>query len=171
MTGDERRYELLNFIKTVKVPVSGQTLAKKYQVSRQVIVQDIALLRAANCDIFSTTKGYLIHQPQTVTKVITVTHTDEQIEEELNIIVDMGGRVLDVFVDHEVYGLLRADLGFGSRRAVKEFVEDINSGKSSPLKNLTSGKHYHTIEADSEQVLDLINEELEKKGFVETGGL
>jgi len=166
MTGEERRYELLNSIKTAKTPVSGSVLAKKHHVSRQVIVQDIALLRAAKYDIVSTPRGYMIHEPLAVTRVIMAVHKDEQIEDELNTIVDMGGRVLDVFINHEVYGLLRAELGISSRRAVKAFAADINSGKSSPLKNLTSGKHCHTIEADTEQILDFVEEELKKKGYI-----
>jgi len=114
MIGEERRREILNFIKMAKEPVSGSALAEKYHVSRQVIVQDIALLRAAKYDIFSTTKGYVINQPLTVTRFIKVVHTDEEIEDELNTIVDMGARVLDVFINHEVYGLLRAELGISS---------------------------------------------------------
>lgn len=166
MTGEERRREILDSIKTANDPISGSVLAEKYHVSRQVIVQDIALLRAANYDIFSTTKGYVINQPLTVTRVIKVVHTDEQIEEELNTIVDMGGRVLDVFINHEVYGLLRVDLRISSRRGVKAFVKDINNGKSSPLKNLTSGEHWHTIAADTEQVLDFVEEELKERGYM-----
>jgi len=166
MIGEERRREILNFIKMAKEPVSGSALAEKYHVSRQVIVQDIALLRAAKYDIFSTTKGYVINQPLTVTRFIKVVHTDEEIEDELNTIVDMGARVLDVFINHEVYGLLRAELGISSRRGVKAFVRDISSGKSSPLKNLTSGLHWHTIEADTEQVLDFVEEELKMRGYM-----
>ncbi len=91
MTGEERRLEILNSIKMAKSPVSGAALANKYHVSRQVIVQDIALLRAANYEISSTNRGYVIHMPHKVTRVFSVFHTDEQIEDELNTIVDMGG--------------------------------------------------------------------------------
>ena len=72
----------------------------------------------------------------------------------------------DVFVEHEVYGRLRADLKVRSRRQAQEFVDGIKSGKSSPLKNITSGVHYHTVSADSEAVLDSVKEELEKRGFL-----
>lgn len=166
MTGEERRAEILNTIKMSKIPVSGTALAKKYNVSRQVIVQDIALLRAANVEISSTNRGYLIHFPAKVTRVVKVFHTDEQIEDELNTIVDMGGRVLDVFIEHALYGHLEAKLAICSRRNVKEFVAEISSGIASPLKNLTCGYHSHTIEADSEEELDIVEEELNRRGYL-----
>lgn len=166
MTGEERRVEILNSIKNAKSPISGTTLSQKYHVSRQVIVQDIALLRAAKHGIFSTTRGYLLNAPAAVTKVFCVTHTDSQIEDELNTIVDMGGRVLDVFVEHGVYGQLRADLQVSSRRNVSDFIKQIETGEALPLKNLTSGKHWHTVEADSEQVLEIVEDALRQKGYL-----
>ena len=177
MTGEERRNELLKTIREAEKPISGAALARKYQVSRQVIVQDIALLRAAHHAIYSTPRGYQIaasyQLPEennqanaAVYRVFHVSHTDEQIEEELNIIVDMGGRVVDVFVEHEVYGSIRAELPIRCRRHVQEFMESIQNGQSSPLKNLTSGVHYHTVEADSAKTMDLIEKELGKKGYL-----
>ncbi len=165
MTGEERRQEILNTIMTSGHPISGRTLAAQYHVSRQVIVQDVALLRAGNYEIMSTPRGYIFHHSPKVQRVITVCHTDEQIEDELNTVVDMGGRVLDVFVNHEVYGNLRAQLSVFSRRNVKELQKSLESGESMPLKNLTSGVHCHTIEADSEGILDLIIEELKVKNY------
>lgn len=166
MTGEERRSKIIHSIQNAKAPISGTALAKQFHVSRQVIVQDIALLRAANYDIFSTTKGYLLHTSSKATRVLTVTHTDEQIEDELNTIVDMGGCIADVFVEHRVYGDLRAALSISSRKQVQEFVEEIRSGRSLPLKNLTQGVHCHTLEADNEEILDMIEEELRKKGYL-----
>lgn len=166
MTGEERRTRILNFIRQAKTPISGTALAKECRVSRQVVVQDIALLRAAGLDIVSTTRGYLLHQPAAVSRVFCVKHTDSQIKEELNTIVDMGGRVQDVFVEHGVYGRLRADLFICSRRNVSEFLERISKGEAQPLNNLTSGKHWHTVEADSEQTLDIIERALSQKGFL-----
>ena len=167
MTGKERRREILNTIRGTKIPISGTELAKKYNVSRQVIVQDIALLRAENYEIYSTTKGYILQGTHVFRRVLSVVHSDEQIEDELNSIVDLGGTVADVFVKHEVYGNLHAELNINSRRKVKEFLEKIKNGASTPLKNLTFGKHFHTIEADSEETLDLIEKELKEKGYLE----
>lgn len=189
MTGEERRNELLNTISESAAPISGAALAKKYQVSRQVIVQDMAILRAAHHEIYATPKGYVILQSKMdntaveeqilqnshktaderpkVCREYRVVHTDEQIEDELNTIVDMGGRVVDVVVRHEVYGTIRGDLPIHCRRHVQDFIEEIQSGKSRPLKNLTSGGiHYHNVEADSEETLDLIEQELIRKGYL-----
>ena len=60
MTGSKRREELINTIKSSTSPISGKTLAQLYDVSRQVIVQDIALLRTAGYDIISTNRGYIL---------------------------------------------------------------------------------------------------------------
>lgn len=166
MTGEKRRLEILKRIKEAKQPVPGKMLADHYQVSRQVIVQDIALLRAAGHDIEATNRGYVIYGPQKYERIFCVAHKDEQIEDELNTIVDLGGRVKDVFVRHGVYGTIKADLSVKSRREVSVFLEEIRTGKSRPLKNLTAGLHYHTVEADAEEILELIEKALAQKGFL-----
>lgn len=177
MTGEERRSDLLKTIGEAKTPISGAALARKYQVSRQVIVQDIALLRASHYEIDSTPRGYrlfawppkteaAVKTDEAATRVFHVSHTDDQIEDELNVIVDNGGRVRDVFVEHQVYGAIRGELSVKCRRHVQEFMESIRCGQSSPLKNLTSGIHYHTVEADNMETLDLIEQELKKKGYL-----
>ena len=179
MTGEERRKEIIDMIRESTKPVSGAALAKQFGVSRQVIVQDIALLRAADYDIYSTARGYVLmsglpenkheEMPKNTTaktRVFHVSHTDEQMEDELNTIVDMGGRVLDVYVEHAVYGAIRTDLPIACRRHVLEFMSSIRSGKSTPLKNLTAGDHYHTVEADDEETLDYIEKALKEKGYL-----
>lgn len=166
MTGQERRDAMIEMIRNSEKPVSGTALAKEFAVSRQVIVQDIALIRAAGYEVLSTHRGYLLGRKGAVTRIFKVSHTDEEIADELNLIVDLGGKVQDVQVNHKVYGRMKADLGIHSRKQVQDFVEEIRSGKSSPLKNITSNYHYHTVEADSEEVLDLIGEELNKRGYL-----
>lgn len=166
MTGSDRRQEILKNIKESDRPVSGSKLAKDYDVSRQVIVQDIALLRASGYDIISTNRGYVLEGQTCAERVFKVRHTDEQLEMELCAIVDLGGQVKNVMVNHKVYGHIEAELGITSRRKVKEFLADIESGKSTPLKNITSDYHYHTVTADSEETLGMIEEELRKLGFL-----
>ena len=166
MHGSERREQIIRQIQESKAPVSGTKLASFYNVSRQVIVQDIALIRAAGYEIISTNRGYILNQPTTVCRIFKVQHTDEQLEEELNTIVDLGGFVDNVMIHHRVYGKMEAELVLNSRRKVGAFMEDIRSGKSSPLKNITSNYHYHKVSADSEETLDLIEQELRKKGFL-----
>ena len=166
MKGEERRKQLLNILSSSNNPVSGGTLAKELNVSRQIIVQDISLLRANGATIFSTNKGYLLQEDRKYSRVFKVYHTDDQVEEELSTIVDAGGQIRDVFVYHKVYGVLKADMGIKSRRAIRAYMEEISTGKSSLLKNVTSGYHYHTIDAESEEILDAIQEELQQKGFL-----
>ena len=166
MSGTERRNQIVERIKKNDVPVSGTMLAKEFEVSRQVIVQDIALIRAAGYDIISTHRGYLLNEPISVNRVFKVQHTDEQTEEELYSIVDLGGTVANVIVNHKVYGRMEAKLHITSRRLAWEFLEDIRSGKSSPLKNITSNYHYHEVHADSEETLDMIENMLREKGYL-----
>ena len=166
MSGQERREEILKIIKNSSKPVPGTELAKQLGVSRQVIVQDMALIRANGIDIISTNRGYVIHEEKEVSRVFKVIHTNEQVEEELNLFVDLGGKVEDVFVYHKVYGVIKANMNIKSRRDVKKYMEGISSGKSTNLMNLTSNYHYHTITAEDEQTLDIIQEELNTKGFL-----
>ena len=129
-------------------------------------MQDIALIRAAGYEIISTNRGYILSEPCTVSRTFKVRHTDSQLEEELCSIVDLGGCVKNVMVNHKVYGHMEAELNITSRRKAAEFIRDIKSGKSSPLKNITSDYHYHVVEADSEETLALIEDMLRKKEFL-----
>ena len=166
MSGEKRREEILKTISSADTPVSGTALAARFHVSRQVIVQDIALLRAANHSIISTNRGYLIQEEQEITRVFKVQHEDSEVEDELTMIVDNGGTIEDVFVYHKVYGVLRAEMNIRSRMDIRNYLEEIRTGKSSLLKNVTSGYHYHTVRADSVEILDIIQEELNKRGFL-----
>lgn len=171
MTGSDRREDIICQIRQSAVPLSGTKLAAMYHVSRQVIVQDIALIRAAGYDIISTNRGYILNTVKSARRVYKVQHTDEQLEDELCAIVDCGGMVKNVMVNHRVYGRIEAELNIDSRRKVAGFMEDIRKGKSSPLKNITSNYHYHTVIADKDETLDLIEDVLREKGIlIETDG-
>ncbi len=100
------------------------------------------------------------------TRVFKVYHTNDQTEDELTTIVDIGGTVVDVFVWHRVYGKIEAKLNVASRRNVQQCIDGLVSGKSSALMNITSGYHYHTVKADSEETLDLIEKALAKKNYL-----
>lgn len=168
MTGEDRRTEIISILEKSAMPVSGQALSKKLAVSRQIIVQDIALIRANGYDIVSTNRGYLLYASASggVERIFKVIHSDEETETELTTIVDMGGKVKDVFVYHKVYGVLRAEMNLKSRMDIGRYMEEIRSGKSSLLKNVTSGYHYHTVSAESEEILDLIQGRLQEMGFL-----
>ncbi len=172
MEGSERREKLLDILKNSKEPVSGSELAGKLGVSRQVIVQDIALLRAVNKNILSTTKGYILYyqESQKVNRCFLVKHTTEQIEDELLTIVDNGGKVLDVIVSHEIYGEISTNLIISNRQDVYDFATKIKQKKTVPLKELTDGIHLHTVEADTETILDNIEAALRRKNYLLTFG-
>lgn len=170
MTGNERRDQILELVKNSAEPVSARKMAERFGVSRQVIVQDVALLRAAGYDVRSTSRGYVLEESAAHSRVFKVSHTDGEMEDELCSVVDLGGRVCNVMVNHRVYGLMEAELDIRSRREVQEFLENIRGGKSSPLKNITSNYHYHRIEADSERTLDLIENVLREKHYLIENG-
>lgn len=170
MTGEERRSEILKILQEANTPLSGTQMARRLGVSRQIIVQDIALLRAVNKNILSTNKGYILFREQEARKnfqrAIHVSHTQEQIKDELYTIVDMGGHVLNVVVEHEIYGQISCDLIMRSRQDVDLFVQQCAQRNARGLSSLTSGVHYHAVEASSEETLDRIEEALEQKGYL-----
>ncbi len=167
MNGKERRKQIIELLQKNNV-VSGSALASVLNVSRQVVVQDIALLRATGANIYSTSRGYLLESSdqEMVSRIFKLIHSDEDVTKELTTIVDLGGRVDDVFVYHKVYGILQSEIHIKSRLDIKNYVHQINSGSSSLLKNITSGYHYHTVFADSEEILDMIQEALDELGFL-----
>lgn len=166
MTGEERRQIIIDAIKNANHPLSGNALGKLTGVSRQVVVQDIALLRAHSHRILSTNRGYILIDSHKFERVFKVQHTNEQAEDELKTIVDLGGTVIDVMINHRVYGKMTAKLNISSRRDIAAFMEDIRTGKSSPLMNITSGYHFHTVSAESEKLLDEIQDALRKKHYL-----
>ena len=170
MTGEERRSRILQKLMESDEPMSGTALARAFHVSRQVIVQDIALIRAERHDIMSTNKGYMCRNAQAdpafPKRVFFVKHTAEQVMEEFLTVIELGGRVLDVAVEHELYGQLRVDLLIESRQDAMMFFQKLSSCRDNPLSVLTDGCHYHTVSAPSEKLLDLIENELRQKGLL-----
>lgn len=166
MKAEERRKEIAGYLLSEQKPISGGALSEKFGVSRQIIVQDISVLKATGFKILSTHNGYIIQNTPLVERVFKLHHTTEQTEDELNTIVDLGGTVVDVFVWHKVYGKMTAQLNIFSRLHVKQFIEGVRSGKSTELMNITGGYHYHTVRADSEDILDSIGKALEARNYI-----
>ena len=167
MDGNERRRRIIEYMSNADTPISGKELAELMQVSRQVIVQDIALLRAENIDILSTTRGYVIlRHEHKYTRRFSVKHSDEQMEDELLTIVDQGGRVCDVVVQHPIYGEIKADLPLCTRQDVYDFIKKVKNKETVPLSKLTNQIHAHTVAADSMKILDRIQEQLEVKNYL-----
>lgn len=169
MKAAERRNAIANFLLAEDKAVSGGELSEKFGVSRQIIVQDIAVLKGLGYDILSTHNGYIIQKSPLKERVLKLHHTTEQTEDELSLIVRLGGTVVDVFVWHKVYGKMEAKLNIFSDLHVKQFIEGVRTGKSTELMNITGGYHYHTIRAESEEVLDQIEKVLEERGYIAPG--
>ena len=166
MKGNERRKALIELLLSEQKAISGGMLAKRLMVSRQVIVQDIALLKADGYDILSTHYGYVMQKTPLVERVFKVKHTSEETEAELSLIVSLGGCVSNVFVWHKVYGKIEAKLNIFSPLHVKQFIEGVRTGASVELMHITGGYHYHTVFAESEERLNAISAALDARGFL-----
>lgn len=168
--GKSRRERILQILESSDLPITGTALAKKLGVSRQIIVQDIALLRAKeNDNLLATVRGYLLKEKRRrLQRTFIVCHDENEVEDELNLFVDCGGRVLNVIVEHGVYGFITADLIVSNRMEVKEFIEQLNKRKTALLSQLTGGVHIHTVEADSKEILDRIEEQLKLHHYLIT---
>lgn len=162
----ERRKAIVNLLLSEQVAVSGSELSERFGVSRQIIVQDITVLKGSGYDILSTHNGYIMQKSPLKERIFKVYHTTAQTEDELNLIVDLGGTVVDVFVWHKVYGKVVAKLNIFSRLHVKQFIEGVRTGKSSELMNITGGYHYHTVCADTEDILNGIEAALTDKKYI-----
>jgi len=155
LLGEERRQKILQWLKESENPISGNSLAKRANISRQVVVGDITLLKAKNEPILATAQGYIYIHPdkgtQKIQKVIICRHSPEETQTELEILVDHGVTIKDVMVEHPVYGYITAQLQITNRYDIAIFIQKMNETKSSPLSNLTNGTHLHTIEAENEE--------------------
>lgn len=166
MEGIERRNHLVELLKTSNGPMPGGLLATTLGVSRQIIVQDIALLRAQGEVIEATHKGYVITKENRSTCIVEVKHNDAQALDELHAMVDNGAIVRDVFVKHKVYGVIQTPLNIRSRRDVALLLDGISKGDSSMLKDVTDDVHYHTIEAPSKAILEVVCDTLKQQGIL-----
>lgn len=168
MNTAQRRTEILKILKNSEDPIAARTLAAQFGVSRQVIVQDMAVIRASTPGILSTTRGYILQMDNDLccSREFKVRHGQEQVAEELNLIVDCGGKVKNISISHRAYGRISAEMDVNSRQDVSEFVQAINSSHSTVLSSATSGYHYHLVEAVSEERLTMIEEQLRAAGFL-----
>lgn len=168
MDSNRRREKILATIRTKDGPIKGTDLAKIFNVSRQIIVQDIAILRAAGENILATPQGYLcpFSSSSTIKKTIACHHRADEMFDELAILIDNGAKVLDVTVDHPIYGEIKAMLMLNSRKDLVDFINSFKKLKAEPLSSLTGGVHIHTIEVEDESTYEDIILKLKKEGFL-----
>ncbi|MDZ5712343.1 transcription repressor NadR [Jeotgalibacillus haloalkalitolerans] len=168
-SGEARREKILQTLSQSAGPITGRSLASEMNVSRQVIVSDINLLKAKNEPILATSQGYLYmpaHPTSRVSRYIVCKHTPEQTEEELMLIVENGGMVKNVVIEHPVYGEMTASLMLHNPTEVKRFIDQLASSESALLSALTDGIHMHEVEAEHTAVLDRIEEALDQAGIL-----
>lgn len=166
MKAEKRREEILSLIGNTDNPIPANVLKERFNVSRQVIVQDIAILRANGYDITATNRGYVLNVSVQAKRVFKCRHTFDEIVEEGMLIIEAGGKVDDVFVNHRVYGRISARLDLINRTHVEELYRSLVSGASKPLMSVTDGYHYHTVSAPDEEILNDIEKKLRNRGFL-----
>jgi hypothetical protein len=167
MNREQRLQKIISILSSSNTPISGNKLTKKLNVSRQMIVKDISLLRTRGYEIRSTSRGYIYYTCKKIRKMIVVSHEPERIGEELRLIVNNKGRVLDVIVEHPVYGELMGRIDVSSEEDVSRFLARLKGSNAFPLLKLsTEGIHIHTIEVDDEKHFNRILNKLDEAGFL-----
>ena len=167
MDGVERRGAIARRLAEARRPVSAGALAREFSVSRQIIVGDVALLRAGGLDIAATPRGYMLQRPPAgLVRRVAVRHSGAEMEEELNAMVDQGCTVLDVIVEHPIYGQLTGPLQLSSRYDVGQFIARCSQSDALPLSNLTEGIHLHTLSCPDQDTYDRVCRALARLGFL-----
>lgn len=168
MNSESRRNFIDEKLSRSEMPIKGSSLAEELGITRQVIVKDIALLRAQGKKIIATPEGYMKsgEQKHYYRKVIATCHRSEDIEEELSIMVKFGGIIEDVIVEHPLYGEMKAMLMIKTLHDVQNFVKRINENKAEPLMTLTGGVHLHTIATENLETIEKIEQELKNKKYL-----
>ena len=169
MKSDERRNLIIQTLSKCNSSISATSLANNFSVTRQIIVADIALLRASGYQIIADNKGYkLITANSDLIKRIAVQHSKDDVNNEFYAIVDNGGKVLDVIIEHQIYGKISVELNITSRYEADEFVKKLNNTNSHPLSILTQGLHIHTIEVPNTESFERIKLKLNELGILIT---
>jgi uncharacterized protein len=165
---EKRRRQIIAWMREHGAPVRGGDLAKRLRVSRQCLVQDVAILRASGEEIVATPRGYRLPKDSSRSHraLLACKHAPERTEEELQILVDNGVKVLDVIVEHPLYGELRGSLMIESRADVQDFLDHVSSSQASLLSSLTGGVHLHTVEASRAEMIARAKTALRTRGFL-----
>jgi len=170
LDAQDRRNAIARTLEQATAPISASALAGQFSVSRQVVVGDIALLRAAGADITATPRGYLIPRSSPgLRRTLATRHAADQMEAELNAMVDHGCTVLDVTVEHPIYGQLTGPLNLSNRYEVGQFIRRCREEAATPLSLLTEGIHLHTVLCPDEAALARAQDALRRLGVLLEG--
>ncbi|MGL5346402.1 MAG: 3H domain-containing protein [Peptostreptococcaceae bacterium] len=169
MKASERREKILHILNNLARPIKGDELAEMLHISRQVIVQDIALIRAKGENIIATPQGYILYvKKESISQTIKCkNHSNtEEFYEELKTIVELGGSIKDVIVEHPMYGEIKVELNINSMRDINEFIKKASNEEFKQLSTLTKESHIHTIEASKYEILEEIMNELKERDIL-----
>jgi len=170
MNSSQRRDKITEMLGSASQPLSAAAIAQALNVSRQIIVGDIALLRASGCEICATPRGYVLGgssgKSGEFVRTIACKHDNSNLADEIYTIIDNGGAMLDVIVEHSIYGQLTGKLHLFSRYDADQFIEKISKQNTSPLSALTDGIHLHTISCKNEEAFNRIISKLDEKGIL-----
>ena len=167
MNAEMRRRSILERLKTENGPVSAAALAAQLGVSRQIIVGDVALLRACGAEISATPRGYMLSRDEGfIIRTAACCHSGGDMRAELDIMVDNGCIVRDVIVEHPIYGQIAGSLQLRSRYDVEQFIERSRETDAAPLSSLTDGIHLHTLLCPDERAYERVCAQLRESGFL-----
>lgn len=168
MNAAQRREKILKELDGAKAPISASVLAAQLGVSRQIVVGDVALLRAGGAQIEATPRGYQFHPSAGgYTGILACVHkTAEEMRTELYTVVDQGGTVVDVAVENPLYGELRGNLNLSSRYDVDSFLAEAATTPEGLLSRMTGGVHLHTLRCPDEETFRRIEAALAEKGIL-----
>ncbi|ERT58149.1 MULTISPECIES: transcription repressor NadR [Megasphaera] len=168
MDGEERRQEIVRLLSSSPNALTGTALSRQCQVSRQIIVGDVAVLRAQGVPIISTPRGYqmLTSAHGRVRRVFVCCHGADKMRQELEAIVDNGGIVHNVVIEHDVYGNLEGSLHLRSRRDVNAYLQRMAEANAELLSKISGGIHTHLVEAATEGELRAIEAALRRSGVL-----
>lgn len=167
MIANKRREAIVELLLKEKAPIKGVDLATKFNVTRQIIVKDIAILRAKGNNIIATPDGYMFNDDNgsRVKSIIAVSHSKAEMIKELEIVIKYGGIIEDVIVEHPIYGEIKGLLMIKNLNDLNRFRESFELSESTPLSSLTNGVHLHTVSVDTKENMELIKKELKEKGL------
>ncbi|CUP27040.1 transcription repressor NadR [Clostridium sp. NSJ-49] len=167
MIANNRREAIVELLLKEKAPVKGVELATKFDVTRQIIVKDIAILRAKGNNIIATPDGYMFNDDNgsRVRAIIAVNHNKDEMIKELEIVIKYGGIIEDVIVEHPIYGEIKGLLMIKNLNDLNRFKNTFELSDSAPLSSLTNGVHLHTVSVDTKENMELIKKELKENGL------
>lgn len=168
MDSSKRRLLIMDILKKAQGAVTGSALSKRCNVSRQIIVGDVAILRAQGIHIISTPRGYqlIAKQKGGMQQVFVCCHGPKMVEKELEAIIDNGGIVHNVVVEHEVYGDLEGKLNLHSRRDIQQYLKRMSDSKAELLSRISGGIHTHLVETANAEDMAAIQDALETLGVL-----